>query len=88
MAKLQQILSLHAIEPSKTWGTSEKWVLELKDGRQVVVPIEIKSPLIDSALVSNVDVEQKEGFKLYKVILNGIRCLWRSLFFRRHWWFG
>ena len=45
---------------NKTWGTSEKWVLELRDERQVVVPIEIKSQLIDSALVSNVDVEQKE----------------------------
>ena len=45
---------------SKTWGTSEKWVLELRDERQVVVPIEIKSQLIDSALVSEVDVEQKE----------------------------
>ena len=31
--KLHQILSSHAIEPSKTWGTSEKWVLELRDGK-------------------------------------------------------
>ena len=63
-SKLQQILSSHAIEPSKTWGTSKKWVLELRDGRQVVVPIEIKSQLIDSALVSYVDVEQKELINL------------------------
>ncbi|KAF3942726.1 hypothetical protein CMV_030646 [Castanea mollissima] len=60
-SKLQQILSSHAIEPNKTWGTLEKWVLELelKDGRQVVVPIEIKSQLIESALVSDVDVGQR-----------------------------
>ena len=49
---------------SKTWGTSEKWVLELRDERQVVVSIEIKSQLIDSALVSDVDVEQKEIINL------------------------
>ena len=71
---------------SKTGGTSKKWVLELKDERQVVVPIKIKSQLIDSALVSDVDVEQKEiinpGNRLqiiYKVILNVIQCLWRML---------
>ena len=52
----------------------------------MVVPIKIKSQLIDSALVSDVDVEQKEiinpGNRLqiiYKVILNGIQCLWRML---------
>ena len=49
---------------SKTWGTSEKWVLELRDERQVVVSIEIKRQLIDSALVSDVDVEQKEIINL------------------------
>ena len=45
---------------SKTWGSSEKWVFKLRDERQAVVSIEIKSQLIASALVSDVDVEQKE----------------------------
>nr|POF15401.1 hypothetical protein CFP56_49112 [Quercus suber] len=44
--------------PSNTSFDDEFAVLQ--NGRQVVVPIEIKSQLIDSALVSDVDVEQRE----------------------------
>ena len=60
--KFAVLLSYSRLCPrtSKTWGSSKKWGFELRDERQVVVSIEIKSQLIDSALVSDVDVEQKE----------------------------
>ena len=64
--KFAVLLSYSRLCPrtSKTWGSSKKWVFELRDERQVVVSIEIKSQLIDSAIVSDVDVEQKEIINL------------------------
>ena len=41
---LRLILQEHYADIVKKWGNSEQWVLELRDGRRVVVPIQFSLP--------------------------------------------
>jgi len=45
---IQRILQEHTNNVIKKWGNSEQWVLELQDGRRVVIPIQISLPLGDA----------------------------------------
>ena len=38
------LLQDHSGDIVKKWGNSEKWVLELRDGRRVAVPIQFSLP--------------------------------------------
>ena len=42
---IRLILQEHSSNITKKWGNSEQWLLELRDGRRVVVPIKISLPL-------------------------------------------
>lgn len=42
--ELQRILFEPSDDTIRKWGNSEKWVLELRDGRKAVVPIQISLP--------------------------------------------
>lgn len=53
--ELQRILLKHNDDRIKIWGNSEKWVLELRDGRRVVVSIQI--PLSPGSVI---DSDEKE----------------------------
>lgn len=53
--ELQRILLKHNDDTIKIWGNSEKWVLELRDGRRVVVSIQI--PLSPGSVI---DSDEKE----------------------------
>ena len=41
---IQQIIHQHTDEVIKKWGNSEQWVLELRNGKRVAVPIQISLP--------------------------------------------
>ena len=41
---IQQIIQQHTDEVIKKWGNSEQWVLELRNGKRVAVPIQISLP--------------------------------------------
>ena len=41
---LRLLLQDHSSDIVKKWGNSEQWVLELRDGRRVVVPIQFSLP--------------------------------------------
>ena len=41
---IQQIIHEHTDNVIKKWGNSEQWVLELRDGKRVAVPIQISLP--------------------------------------------
>ena len=41
---IQQIMHQHTDDVIKKWGNSEQWVLELRDGKRVAVPIQFSSP--------------------------------------------
>ena len=41
---IQQIIHQHIDDVIKKWGNSEQWVLELRDGKRVAVPIQISLP--------------------------------------------
>ena len=41
---LRLLLQDHSDDIVKKWGNSEKWVLELRDGRKVAVPIQFSLP--------------------------------------------
>ena len=41
---IQQIMHQHTDDVIKKWGNSEQWVLELRDGKRVAVPIHFSSP--------------------------------------------
>ena len=41
---IQRIIHQHSDNIIKKWGNSEQWVLELQDGKRVVVPIQISLP--------------------------------------------
>lgn len=53
--ELQRILLKNNDDTIKIWGNSEKWVLELRDGRRVVVSIQI--PLSPGSVI---DSDEKE----------------------------
>lgn len=55
--QIQKLLFDHAVNTSRSWGASNKWILELRDGRRVVVPIEIGTQRAD---FSRVLVSDKE----------------------------
>ena len=42
---IQQIIHQHTDNVIKKWGNSEQWVLELRDGKRVAVPIQFSLPL-------------------------------------------
>ena len=42
---IRLLLQEHSGNVVKKWGNSEQWVLELRDGRRVAVPIQISLPL-------------------------------------------
>ena len=42
---IQHIIQQHTDEVIKKWGNSEQWVLELRNGKRVAVPIQIYLPL-------------------------------------------
>ena len=46
---IQQIIHEHSDNVIKKWGNSEQWVLELRDGKRVSVPINISLPPGDVA---------------------------------------
>ena len=46
---IQQIIYEHSDNVIKKWGNSEQWVLELRDGKRVAVPIQISLPPGDVA---------------------------------------
>ena len=46
---IQRIIHEHTDNVIKKWGNSEQWVLELRDGKRVAVPICISLPLGDVA---------------------------------------
>uniref|UniRef100_A0A7N2R3N5 Uncharacterized protein n=1 Tax=Quercus lobata TaxID=97700 RepID=A0A7N2R3N5_QUELO len=50
-----------AVTRSKKWGNSEKWVLELRDGRRVVVPIKIFLPPSSATDLSNEKLQLSLG---------------------------
>ena len=41
---IQQIIHQHTDDVIKKWGNSEQWVLELRDGKRVAIPIQISLP--------------------------------------------
>jgi len=41
---IQQIIHQHSDNVIKKWGNSEQWVLELRDGNRVAIPIQISLP--------------------------------------------
>ena len=43
-SSIQQILHQHTDEIIRKWGNSEQWVLELRNGKRVAVPIQISLP--------------------------------------------
>ena len=47
---IQQIIHEHSDNVIKKWGNSEQWVLELRDGKRVFVPINISLPPGDVAV--------------------------------------
>ena len=67
---IQQIIQQHTDEVIKKWGNSEQWVLELRNGKRVAVPIQISLPpgedivgVVDSnplAIVPGSPTESKE----------------------------
>ena len=67
---IQRIIHQHFDNVIKKWGNSEQWVLELRDGKRVAVPIQISLPpgdvvvrvddLNQLAMVPGVSSESKE----------------------------
>ena len=67
---IQQIIHQHTDDVIKKWWNLEQWVLELRDGKRVVVPIQISLPPGDDvvgvddsnqlAIVSGKVLESKE----------------------------
>ena len=67
---IQQVIHQHIGNVIKKWGNSEQWVLELRDGKRVAVPIQISLPsradivgVDDSnqlAMILGMDSESKE----------------------------
>lgn len=55
--QIQKLLFDHAVNTSRSWGASNKWILELHDGRRVVVPIEIGTQRADFSRVLASDKE-------------------------------
>ena len=47
---IQRIIHEHTDNVIKKWGNFEQWVLELRDGKRVAVPIHISLPLGDVAV--------------------------------------
>lgn len=43
-SSIQQIIHQHIDEVIRKWGNSEQWVLELRNGKRVAVPIQISLP--------------------------------------------
>ena len=41
---IQQIIHQHTDDVIKKWGNSKQWVLELRDGKRVAIPIQISLP--------------------------------------------
>ena len=41
---IQQIIHQHTDDVIKKWGNSKQWVVELRDGKRVAVPIQISLP--------------------------------------------
>ena len=90
---IQWIIHEHIDNVIKKWGNSKQWVLELQDGKRVVVPIHISLPLGDVAvgvddsnqlaMVLGVSSESKEiNFDLEKGV-DGFVEDWTSDFFPR-----
>ena len=48
---LQLILQEHSGNIVKKWGNSEQWVLELRDGRRVAIPLQIALPRCEATEV-------------------------------------
>ena len=55
--QIHKLLFDHAVNASRSWGASNKWILELRDGRRVVVPIEIGTQRADFSRVLVSDEE-------------------------------
>ena len=90
---IQRIIHEHIDNVIKKWGNSEQWVLELRDGKRVVVSIHISLPLGDVtvgvddsnqlAMVLGVSLESKEINSDLEKGVDGFVEDWTSDFFPR-----
>lgn len=49
---LRLILQEHSGNVNKKWGNSKQWILELRTGRRVAIPIQISLPSSDAIIGS------------------------------------
>ena len=87
---IQQIIQQHSDDVIRKWGNSEQWVLELRDGKRVAVPIHISLPPVDDTVgVDNsnhlaiVPAKDSESKELYTESEKGIDVIvddWSSDF--------
>ena len=87
---IQQIIQQHSDDVIRKWGNSEQWVLELRDGKRVAVPIHISLPPGDDTVAvdnSNhlaiVPAKDSESKELYTESEKGIDVIvddWSSDF--------